>query len=334
MATYTFGDFDYATVTGAFEPNLADIDPLAEHHGTVQIIEYVYGFVQGEDGSVYCAEQKFVGSLNSGTFVMTNKGGGSLDVHPITTRTHSGELRRTIEPDLRRWSDPIMARLPKHALREGDLPYLLEVNGRDVVWDQGELLHLEGTCNNLGVQFFALSKEEPLFFTSLPYWVTGTMLGEKVTGLLYFDRVHARAGKEWKETTLFKDIQVCWHIFGNTYDDGSVEFGKIVKGKRGFNLGVVVEGMDLVASGSTVDSKFQLDEAGFVDSATFAIGEKEWIFTGPDAGKMAEFSASRWANYRAQYGTTRRTGDTRTPESSFTWMESFADRIESEGLKA
>lgn len=101
----------------------------------------------------------------------------------------------------------------------------------------------------------------------MAYWVEGTVLGEAVAGLVFFDRVHVRQGREWKETRMFADLQICWSVFGNTYADGSIEFGHIVKGKRGFNAGVVVEDDQLLAGSSTVDATFWLDPAGFSAAA-------------------------------------------------------------------
>jgi hypothetical protein len=47
---------------------------------------------------------------------------------------------------------------------------------------------------------------------------------------------------------------------------------------------------------------------------------------------MTQFSASRWANYRAQYGRTRQVGDTRRLVDGLTWLEGFADRVVEDGL--
>ncbi len=46
---------------------------------------------------------------------------------------------------------------------------------------------------------------------------------------------------------------------------------------------------------------------------------------------MNEFSAARWAGYRAQAGVTRLAGDTRGLRASFTWLEFFADRARAGG---
>jgi len=332
MDQYAYGDFNYRTVVGGFVNDLSRMRPDAVHFGLEQQIEYVYGFLNGADGSTVCLEQKFVGSVSTGTFVMLTDGEGGLNVQPETTRSYRGEVRRTIEDKYRSWSDPVMLRLPPSARRDGDLPYLLELDGDSFVWDQGELCRLEGEIRTLGVQFYAASAVEPLFFTSIPYWVEGHVLGRPASGLIYFDRVHLRPGREWKETAMFTDIQLSWNIFGNRFADGSIEYGKIVVGKHGFNAAMVVDDRRLIGAAARVPVQYQLNDAGFIRRAVYTVGEHQWEFLGADEGNMAEFSASRWNGYHAQFGVTRRVGDQRELVSGVTWLESFDHRIREAGL--
>ncbi|MGQ0625656.1 MAG: hypothetical protein ACT4PP_13545 [Sporichthyaceae bacterium] len=332
MDAYAYGDFNYRTVVSGFVNDLSRLHPGAVHFGLEQQIEYVYGFFVGPDGAITCLEQKFVGSVSTGTFVMRTDGQGGMHIQPQTSRSYRGEVRRTIGEKYRRWSDPVMLRLPASARREDDLPYLLELDGDHFRWDQGELCHLEGEIKTLGVQFYAASADEPLFFTSIPYWVTGTVLGEPTSGLVYFDRVHLRPGREWKETAMFTDIQLSWNIFGNTYCDGSIEYGKIVVGKGGFNAAMVVDDHRLTAGSSEVTGRYVLNDAGFISHAHYDVGGHTYEFRGEDSGNMAEFSASRWNGYHAQFGITRRLGDERELLSGVTWLESFDHRIRGAGL--
>ena len=225
MDDYGYGDFNYRTVVSGFVNDLSRMRPDAVHFGLEQQIEYVYGFFTAADGTITCLEQKFVGSVSTGTFVMRTDGRGGMNVQPETTRSYRGEVRRTIDDKYRKWSDPVMLRLPASARRDEDLPYLLELDGDKFVWDQGLLCHLEGEIKTLGVQFYSASAVEPLFFTSIPYWVHGEVLGRPTSGLVYFDRVHLKPGTEWKETKMFTDVQLSWNIFGNRYADGSIEAG-------------------------------------------------------------------------------------------------------------
>ncbi len=332
MGSYGYGDFEYRTVVSGFVNDLSRMRPDGVHFGLEQQIEYIYGFLLDSDGRIVCLEQKFVGSVSTGTFVMLADGRGGLNIAPATTRSYRGEVRRTIEEKYRKWADPVMLRLPEAARREGDLPYLLELDGDNFRWDQGDLCRLEGEIKTLGVQFYAASAVEPLFFTSIPYWVTGTVLDRQVSGLIYFDRVHLRPGREWKETAMFTDIQLSWNIFGNRYADGSIEYGKIVVGKDGFNAAMVVDDHRLTGASSVVPAHYELNDAGFIRHAVYGVGEHEYEFIGADEDNMAEFSASRWNGYHAQFGITRRVGDDRELVEGVTWLESFDHRIRAAGL--
>jgi hypothetical protein len=329
---YDYGDFNFRTVTGGFVNDLSRMLPSERHFGLQQQIDYVYGFLTSEDGETICLEQKFVGSVSTGTFVMLTDGRGGLNVQPETTRSYRGEVRRTITDTTRRWADPVMLRLPESVRRPDDLPYLLELDKDTIVWDQGTLCHLQGEIKTLGVQFYAASEQEPMFFTSIPYWVEGTVLGRQTSGLLYFDRVYLQPGREWKETAMFTDVQISWNIFGNRFADGSIEYGKIVVGRDGFNAAMVVDDHDLVGSSSAVPVRYWLNDAGFVRRAVYGVGEHEWEFAGQDEGNMAEFSASRWNDYHAQFGVTRRRGDDRELVFGVTWLESFDHRMRAAGL--
>jgi hypothetical protein len=131
---------------------------------------------------------------------------------------------------------------------------------------------------------------------------------------------------------MFTDIQLSWNIFGNRYADGSIEYGKIVVGKDGFNAAMVVDDLRLTAGSSDVQGRYVLNDGGFIRHAQYDVGGHTYEFRGDDDGNMAEFSASRWNGYHAQFGITRRLGDERELVSGITWLESFDHRIRDAGL--
>ena len=95
---------------------------------------------------------------------------------------------------------------------------------------------------------------------------------------------------------------------------------------------MVVEDDQLIASSSDVEVQYVLNDGGFVDRARYDIGDRSWVFEGRREDNMAEFSASRWNGYHAQFGETRRVGDERERVSGFTWLEGFDDRMRTAGL--
>jgi hypothetical protein len=105
-----------------------------------------------------------------------------------------------------------------------------------------------------------------------------------------------------------------------------------VIGRDGFTPGVVINNGEQVTATPDLRAKFGMDDNGWPETATFDLGEVQYEFDGPATGRMTEFSASRWANYRAQLGRTRQVGDTRTLVDGLTWLEGFADRVAADGL--
>jgi hypothetical protein len=333
---WRFGDFGHRVVVGAFEPDPADMAVDESHHGLNQQATWLYGFFRDAEGLTYCIERKFVGSLTSGCFVMTQDGdpANELNVHPDSGRSARGELRRVLDRDVRRWSDPVFQRLPAGTLPPGEQPMELEFRRRQMRYSEGDILDLAGDAAGLGMQFFAPSAEQPLLYTSCCFWVTGTLQGREVSGPLWFDNSFWRHGLEWKEYGYFNDKQIMWHVFCNKFADGAFEWGHLVTGRDGFNPGIVVSSSGDVAMTPALESKFALDEKAWPTGATYTVGDEVYEFVGPQTGRMTQFSESRWAGYRAQYGQTRRLGDERALVDGFTWLEGFTDRLDANGLPA
>jgi len=331
----TFGDFGHRVVVGSFDPNPDRMQVDQELHGLNLQATWLYGFFHDDEGLTYCAERKFVGSLTSGGFIMTQDGDPTreLDVHPDSGRTARGELRRILGGVERKWYDPVFQRLPAGILPEGEQPMTLHWTGDRLVYDEGDIFQLEGESAGHGVQFFAPARELPLIYTSTCYWMTGNFQGRQVQGPIWFDNAYWRHGLEWKEYGYFNDLQIMWTVFCNKFADGTYEWGHLVMGRDGFTPAVVVEGDKVAAMTPFLEARFDMDADDWPTAATYDVGGVQYEFVGPRTGRMTEFSESRWANYRAQYGQTRKVGDTRELVDGLTWLEGFANRVTEDGLR-
>lgn len=334
MTTYKLGDFATTPAVGAFEPEPDEMDLLGSKHGLGLQKSWLYGFFRDEEGLTYCMERNFVGSLTSGCFVMTQNGDPAreLDVHPDSGRSARGELRRTTEGKTRRWSDPVFQKLPKGCFPEGEQSMELEFSREKLVYNEGDILAMEGESAGLGMQFFIPSLDRPLLYTSTCFWMEGVFQGKQVAGPIWFDNSYWRHGLEWKEYGYFLDKQIMWHVFCNKFEDGTYEWGHLVSGRDGFSPGVVIQSTGEVEATPDTDAWFQLDDDRWPTEATFQVGESTYRMQGPKTGRMTEFSESRWADYRAQLGQSRRDGDTRTLVDGLTWNEGFpVDRVGPDG---
>lgn len=333
------GDFDHRVVVGAFTPDPAAMRVNDLQHGLPVQATWLYGFFRDEAGLTYCIERKFVGSLTSGCFVMTQGGdpNAELNVHPDSGRSARGEVRRGLGDTERTWSEPVFQRLPAGIVPAGEQPLNLRWTGAEIAYSEGDILDLHGARAGLGVQFQVISRLDPMLYTSTCHWVSGTFQGRAVTGALWFDNTYWTHGLEWKEYGYFNNLQIAWTVFCNAFADGSFEWGHLVVGRDGFTPAVVVNSDAVVAMTPNLSAKFGLtptseNGGAWPESVTYDIAAAQYEFVGLPTGRMTQFSESRWANYRAQYGRVQRVGENRQLVEGFSWLEAFADRISADRL--
>jgi hypothetical protein len=327
------GEFDYHTAVGAFEPTLADLSPYDPVFGLNLQVQYLYGGLRTDDGTLYVLERKFIGSMTSGLWFMSNRGADHLNLLPQSLLTTRGEVKRTITDTTRQWADAIMMKVPKELLLEGMQGLAITLTDDELSYSEGNLLSVSGSHAGAALAFYVTMRDEPLYYASMPFWVRGTVEGKPAEGGIFFDHGYWAHGREWKEYSVYQETQVGWHAFINQFEDGSVEAGHLVKGTSGFNVAAVVEGDTPIVASDQLDTSMSLDDKDFVTKAVFSSGSHEWEFVGDDDGRMLEFSNARKGfGYRAQGGVTRRRGEDRRLRNGWTWLECFADRIRSEHL--
>ena len=330
------GDFGNQAVVGAFDFHLADLDENVELHGLGQRAIWPYGGLRNAAGDLFVLERKFVHQMTGGLWLMSDKGGVALNLVPKAVHSARGELRREFTPDRHIYRDHLMAKLGELAPPD-EQSFHLEVTDDTLVWTEGELCDLSGRALGPGMHFFGVDRDWPFMYITRAFWMTGAVLGEAVSGIIWFDHGYWRDRGEWKEQPFYTQRQVAWNVFSNHYDDGTHEWGHIVRGTGGIGACMVAGDAATTPNGAVVTtgdfvSTFVLDDSDYVASARYSAGEHAWEFTADAAGRMVHFNKARWAGYRAQSGLMRRVGDPRTVTNGFVWLECFADRIRAEGL--
>jgi hypothetical protein len=325
----SFGRFGYRALVGTFERDMRSFQPESVPFGLGLPTQWIYGFFQDADGRLYMPVRKFTAALSGGLF-LNAESGGALAVDPASGRSSRGELHRTFGDDHVTWDDPMWHRMPEGTIPADEQPVSLRVSNRELTYSEGDIMELSGPSAGLGIQFYVSAPDAPLFFTSLCYWVTGTINGRPVEGPAYFDALHGKHGREWKEYTYFSDLELSWNVFTNKYDDDSVEWGHLIAGRSDFGLAVIVSGDRTQALQSTFNASYELDESGFSHSQQFELNGEKYEFTSEPSHWMTEYSASRSRPgnaFRAQLGQVRRVGDTRELVRGISWLESFPNRI-------
>jgi hypothetical protein len=325
------GDFGHQAMVGAFDFHLADLDENVDLHGVGQRAIWPYGGLRNEAGDLFVLERKFVHQMTGGLWLMTDKGGGALSLAPKAVHSARGELRREFTSERHIYRDHLMAKLGDLAPPD-EQSFHLEVTDDTLAWAEGELCDLTGRALGPGMSFFGLDRDWPFLYITRAFWMTGTVLGEAVSGIILFDHGYWRDRGEWKEQPFYTQRQVAWNVFSNQYEDGTHEWGHIVRGTGGIGACMVADADNPITTTGDFVSTFVLDDQDYVSSARYTAGDHAWEFTADPAGRMIHFNKARWAGYRAQSGLMRRVGDTRKVTNGFVWLECFADRIRSEGL--
>lgn len=319
------GDFNFSTVVSSFDFDLADLEHHELLHGLPVQSQYLYGGFRSEDGDLYVVERKFALAFTGGLWLMSSEG-GNLNLLPGSINSARGELVREFTPNTRKYTDHLMHKVGKDNAPNAEA-FDCYIDNDVMRWSEGDLLNLEGKVCSKGMQYFAPMRDRPLIYVSVPYWMKGKVMGKDVEGAVFFDHLYFKHGVEWKEYSWYTDVQVSWNVFANMYEDGSFEWGHIVKGTNDFAAGIVIDDKFGTTTCSAIDVEYQLDDDDCVARGKYAMGGETWEFTGDEDGKMLQFNKARWGGYRAQGGVTRRMGDDRKLANGWTWLECFADRM-------
>lgn len=332
MAHRGLGDFNEQTIVGWFDPRIADVAPGTDRYGLHLQVQYFYGGLRDDEGRLYVLERKFIGPMTSGLWLMTNRDAEHLRLAPASLRTSRGEIRRHFTAESHRYADALMAKVGKDLISGDEQPLDLSFTDGGVSWTEGDLLALEATPIGTGLMHYSPMPQDSLLYTMQANRAVGTVMGRPATGFVLIDHGYWPAGPEWKELRFFAKSQVAWNVFANEYEDGAVDAGFFICGLNDFAVAGVFDHKGPRFATSGLDASLTLADEDWMGSATFTAGGEQWVFTPEPAGRMNEFSAARWAGYRAQAGVTRRAGDTRALRSSFTWLEFFADRARAGGF--
>ncbi|GAA0616560.1 hypothetical protein GCM10009547_18290 [Sporichthya brevicatena] len=325
-----YGDFSFQAVVDTYDPKLRDLHPGDLRHGLTLQSQYLYGGLRDSDGKTWMLERKFCGPMTGGLWMMSNES-GHIALHPQALNASRGEALRLIEPDRRRWTNHLMHKLaPQFGITSH--PMSIELDDEHLVWNEGELFELSGPLQGPGFQHYMPARDEPLFYTTQIYWVTGVIDGKACEGFIGLDHGYFAAGQEWKEYRYFTDLELAWGVFANKLGDGTIEYGVLVKGRQGWSGAATFANGELVAKTDRVGVEFELDSDGFIVDAEYDIDGVRYSMVGAEGGRFTSFAEARWAGYQSQSVIVRCVGDDRPLDSGFCWIEFFPERIRAEGL--
>jgi hypothetical protein len=324
------GCFEHQSIVGTYQPSLATLDQRVLRAGLGVQVVYLYGGWRERDGTPHIFERKFIGPMTAGLWLMRLEKDG-VKIDPSSIRTVRGESKRSFTDSEVVWRGQMMEnQVSEHGSEEG---MELRFTPGALDWTEGNILRLQGRLVGPGLQVYAPDPDEAFYYSSQLYKVAGRVLGADVEGFVFVDHSAWPQGTDWKEYRVFNHLQLAWEAFANEYDDGSIEWGHLCIGADRFSFMMVADADGAVSLHTTdVTGGVDLGEHEWADRAMWKAGDDCWIFEREDGGKLTEFTDARWGGYRAQVGQTRRVGDGRPVRIGFSWLETFAARLDRSGV--
>lgn len=204
-------------------------------------------------------------------------------------------------------------------------------------WVERGLIDVVGTQVGDLMQSTVVDVRSPMTYTSRCTRVTGSVLGEEVTGFLFQDFHHLPAGRDWIATEFFNGVQGLWVVGATEYDDGGWDVTNFFWGRGGFASALVQrsEGERLASTDFRCEVDFDTDDRGrdFVAEARFLLEPGEvwtWRYRYPDTHgpkfpPMKVHGSPHWNE-----GVVLREGENRAWRASDAWMEIYPSTLRAE----
>lgn len=322
------GDLGFSTSVACYRPDLKMHRPTERPFGLTEESVYFYGGWRDESGALHIVERKFCGPMTAGLWLMNTRS-GKVSLAPESLQTVRGEVKREFSDTEHHLHGSLLGKAggaPEEGLD-------LKLTPGALAWREGEILALQGDLVGPGIQIGSLDHEEPFFYTSELYKVSGVVLGEKVEGFVFIDHGYWPHGSDWKEWRIFNDTQLSWSAFATEFENGDVEWGQVAIGRDGFNFVAVADREGPVVMDSGTTGGVDPDPDDWAERIGYRAHDgRTWVFSLEPGGQMSEFSAARWGGYRAQAGHIARVGEERPVKVAFSWGESFMERFRKEGV--
>jgi len=317
------GNLDFATAVSCYQPTLQMHHPMARPFGLTEQSWYLYGGWRDETGALHIVERKFCGPMTAGLWLMNTRS-GKVSLVPESLQTVRGEVKREYADSEYRMSGSLLGKAGG-APEEG-LDFRLRADA--ISWREGSILTLEGNCAGPGIQIGSIDDEQPFFYTSQLFTVTGRVLDSDVRGFVFIDHGYWPHGQDWKEYKIFNGQQLSWTAFATEFADGAIEWGQVVIGREGFNFVAVADQDGPVVMDVNTRGGFDPTPDDWAQRIGYRAHDgRTWVFELEDGGQLSQFSEARWGGYRAQAGTVLRHGEDRDVRVGFGWGETFIERL-------
>lgn len=316
--------------SGFFKPNPLDLNPEASWWGYKWTDTWLTAHVRDASGKFYIV-WFVLGRDASGKVVATYQ--------DITTSSPNGTVHESRLQN--QWTvawnqkgpigaqiDDVKWKVSPEANRISTKDHEIVLGAKEVSWkDKAGLLDLKGVNSTPGVHILTAwrkpnSSESGInYYTEVLYLVEGTLLGEKVKGVMVFDNSWGTVpyGKDYAASTLHGS----WNGWLTQYDDGTVENGFFICGSKQFRTGFYTNNKNQeFVFPNNFKFDYELQPDNFAPARTkyeFNNGEKwEWI------GRPEQSNKNYTAfdpNFVVVNGQMRRVGEKRKIVNWWSQME-------------
>ena len=308
------GHFEWRTIVGAW-----DAEPMSGSHHERYWDTHIDGSyplctVRDTDGVVYSCVRRIANGGDSGGFILqSNADGKDLRIDPACGAAYSGPVAQTFDEGT-------------HRLTGGDTTldggFLLALDRQSVHWKESELLELEGRLIGPGLQWYTpWPQHGGAFYAARIYRTQGSILGKKVDGFMGFDQYYFPPGFAYGNDPFVQDVELSYIVFGNEYDDATIEVGHMFHGHDRWGAAMVNNEQGPIILSSDVQAEITArDERGYARNIHYRVQGEDWEFTADPTARMPDFGEGVAKN-PGQEGLFRRTGEKREIVAWWAWTE-------------
>jgi hypothetical protein len=309
------GDFEFRTVVGAW-----DADPESGSHFERYWDVHVDGSyplctMRDAEGTVYsCVRRVANGGDSVGFVLQTNADGKDLRIHPRSAEGYGGPVAQTLGD-------------ARHVLTGGAEPpaeraFALEVDRTSARWREAALLDLSGRLIGPGLQWYTpWPQKGGALYAARIFRASGTILDTAVEGFMGFDQYYFPPGYAYANDPFVQDAELSYVVFGNEYEDGTIEVGHMFFGHGRWGAAMVNNDDGPIILTTTLESEItQRDDRGYAAHIVYRVEGEEWEFVADPTARMPDFGEGVAKN-PGQEGRFQRVGDTRALTAWWAWTE-------------
>jgi hypothetical protein len=234
-------EYGTATMARAFTPSLEDYWRITPMLGMIWDSGWPYARVTDKNGQSYFLCREYQKTCTNFNYVSKLQKGLESVSPSLFTRPYIGAIT---------FEQPEPGGVIQ--VKSNDMPgmqskFQFEIEANHFHW-----LDVDGEGGKIDLQFDALGPalqfvtlggkiRQDMYYTSEICKVSGTILGEEVSGFGGLDQAWMPPGMSYLQGKTYHYLETYWIYFANRYADGSVDYGVLIHGAGNWNMSFYVD---------------------------------------------------------------------------------------------